>query len=292
MDRRAAPGAPANIGDVTGVLDAVGRAADADIDLAEAALALARLDRPHAEAEPYRRHITELAGGVHAEAVVESAARGGENAASRARALSRTIAKRRGYTGLESDFEDPDAANLTHVIDVRHGLPVTLGIIYIAAARRLGWNADGVDFPGRFLVRLGGPGSPALTDPFDGGRRLEAPDLRQLLKAAAGLDAELTPSHYAPMSNRAVLLRLQNNIKVRLLRAERFEDAQKRLDIMLKIAPAWAPLWREAGILYARTENIRAASAALEHYLSLDGAGADDRRSAARLLQTMKNRLN
>lgn len=273
------------------VLGALGRAADADIDLAEAALALARLDRPRADAAPYRRHLDAMAGDVRAEAAAAAAARGGESAASRVRALARVIAKRRGYTGLERDFEDPDAANLACVMDVRHGLPVALGIVYIACARRLGWAADGVNFPGRFLVRLNGPGAPALMDPFDGGRRIEAPGLRLLLKAAAGPGAELTPAHCAPMSNRAVLLRLQNNIKARLLRAGRTEDARARLDVMLKIAPDAAALWREAGILHARAENIRAACAALEKCLSLE-APADDRRSAARLLQSLKNRLN
>lgn len=276
-------------------LDALGRAADADIDLAGAALTLARIGRTHADPEPYCRHLAELAHETRAEAVARETARGGVwdggEATARADALARVIGKRYGYAGLDRDFEEMDAANLTHVIDVRHGLPVALGIIYIDAARRLGWTADGVDFPGRFLVRIGGTGGSVLIDPFDGGRRLEAQDLRQLLKTASGLDAELTQAHYAPAKNRAVLIRLQNNIKARLLRADRMEEAQACIEVMLKIAPGWAPLWREAGVLHARAENIRAACAALEHYLSLDTT-ADDRRSAAQLLQTMKNRLN
>jgi len=263
---------------------------DADIDLAEAALTLAAIDRPQVAAEAYRRHLANLAEEVQAYDAANRDADVG-SVKPRIEALTQVIAKRYGYIGTDRDFEDLDAANLTRVIDARHGLPIAIGIIYIDVARKLGWQADGVDFPGRFLVRLDGDADRALIDPFDGGRELAAPDLRTLLKGVMGLDAELSQSHYAPAENRGVLVRLQNNIKVRHLQADHIQEALDQLTIMLSFAPEIAFLWREAGILYAKMENIRASVSALEHYLALD-APTGERRNAVTLLEDMKNRLN
>lgn len=267
-------------------LCAIAETDDDAIDLAEGALALAALERPQVSLDPYRRHLVQLAEEVYAYVGADDGA-----VEARHEALVQVIAKRYGYVGTERDFEDLDAANLTRVIDARHGLPIAIGILYIDVARRLKWGADGVDFPGRFLVRLDGAGERAVIDPFEGGRSLDAADLRTLLKAVLGLDAEMSPKHYAPMPNRDVLVRLQNNIKVRLLQADRIDDALRQLTIMLAFAPQTPFLWREAGILYAKTENIRASVSALEHYLALD-APAGERQSAMALLQDMRNRLN
>ena len=285
---------PDGLGDETkDALKRIAETPDHDIDLAEAALVLATIDRPQVAPDAYRRHLAALADEVGAYASSQKSARegGDDSVDDRIEALTQVIAKRYGYVGTDRDFEDLDAANLTRVIDARHGLPIAIGIIYIDVARKLGWSADGVDFPGRFLVQLDGEADRALIDPFDSGRKLEAPDLRNLLKAVMGLDAELSQSHYAPAENRVVLVRLQNNIKVRHLQADRIQEALDQLSIMLAFAPETSFLWREAGILYAKMENIRASVSALEHYLALD-APAGERRNAVSLLQDMKNRLN
>ncbi|MFP3386808.1 hypothetical protein, partial [Tritonibacter sp. SIMBA_163] len=80
---------------------------------------------------------------------------------------------------------------------------------------------------------------------------LGAHDLRQLLKAIEGAGAELSAEHYAPLGNRAILLRLQNNRKVRLLHDEHRELAVQTLEAMLMIAPSEPSLWHEAGLLHA-----------------------------------------
>ena len=79
----------------------------------------------------------------------------------------------------------------------------------------------------------------------------------------AGQDVELSPEHYAPVSDRDVLLRLQNNIKSRLLQAGRAEPALRIVQTMLLLAPDLAGLWHEAGVLNARLGNMRAAVEAL-----------------------------
>src|SRR3546814_10317494 len=75
----------------------------------------------------------------------------------------------------------------------------------------------------------------------------------------SGEAAELRPEHTRPVGCRDVLLRLQNNIKLRRVQEERSADALAILESMLMIAPERAGLWREAGILHAHLDNMRAA---------------------------------
>jgi len=103
--------------------------------------------------------------------------------------------------------------------------------------------------------------------------------------------AELRPEHTVPVANRDLLLRLRNNVKVRLLRDDRVAEALEVLETMLLIAPDRADLWHEAGVLNAHLENLRAAVMALENVLGLD-ATEGQRHQAAALLQQLRTRIN
>ena len=196
--------------------------------------------------------------------------------------------ERWGYTGDSANYDDVANASIARVIDRRKGLPVALGILYIHVARQLGWPISGLNFPGHFLVRL--EGERIILDPFNGGQRLSAEELRRLLKVAEGNDAELLPEHYAAVSNRDILLRLQNNLRMRLFRSG---DVRRAADItrsMLRIAPDETALWREAGVLYAELGDIGPAISALENFLGASGSDSE-RHQAAALLQSLRAQL-
>ena len=261
---------------------------DGEIDLAEAALILAAVDRPRGQLEPYRRHLAKMAAEVGAYA---AAARREPDLDVQAESLAHVLGRRYGYGCDPETYDDLDAANLMRVIDNRRGLPVVLGILYIHTARSLGWTMAGVDFPSRFLVRLEAGGRRLILDPSEGGVSLDPTALRALLKVVSGNDAELTPEHYRPAGNRAILYRMQNNIKVRLLADGKLEEALRVLETMALFAPGVPDLWREVGILNARLDNLRAAVAALEEFLRR-GSENPERHKARVLLQQLRGRLN
>tara|TARA_R110000868_G_scaffold11751_12_gene57334 strand:+ start:2913 stop:3734 length:822 start_codon:yes stop_codon:yes gene_type:complete len=264
------------------ILRDIGARPDGDIDLADAALALAALDRPGVALTRYRDHIQRLADDVGA-ALVDG---GGV-----VPALNRVMLGQHGYHGDMLTYDDIQNANLMRVIDRKKGLPVALGILYLHAARAHGFAADGLNFPGHFLIRTGEDGDRLIIDPFNDGIERSAPDLRELLKATAGLDAELIPAHYEAVGNRDILIRLQNNIKSRHERAGRAEDALRVVDGMLLFAPEQMALWREAGVIHARLGNLSAAIDAFETIV--DRADTDAaRHDAATIVQKLKARLN
>jgi len=255
------------------------------LPIAEAALALASFERPRVGFKRYRDHLRLLARDVgrHPGAVGDLAAR--------ARALNEVILLKYGYSGDELSYDDLQNANLMRVVDRRKGLPVALGILYIHAARAQGWDIAGLAFPGHFLVRLADRAGRVIVDPFNGGQICGAAELRELLKAAAGQDRELSPEHYTEVSDRDVLLRLQNNLKARLLQAQDHQRALNVIETMLMLAPDLAELWREAGMLHRHLGNLRAAGAALEQYVvrAPDGVA---RHQAAAILQQLRAQLN
>ena len=243
-------------------LRAVGTLADEEIDLADAALLLGALDMPNVSLKRYRDHVERLAGDVAA------LARAGEPLERRRRHLNAVLYDAHGYAGDAETYDAPENANLLQVIDRKVGLPVSLGILYIQAARAQGWVVDGLAFPGHFLVRMDEGDRRVIVDPFHWGQLLEADHLRGLLKQFRGADAELEPSHYAPVGNRAILLRLQNNIKSRALQASDGARGAAILERMLLIAPEAGGLWHELGMVRARLGTIKGAVEALERSLA------------------------
>ncbi len=265
----------------------VGAAADANIELAEAALMLAVLDRPNGDLDSYRRHLAELA-----EDVAGRLPHGREDdVAARVAALRETLVNRYGYQGDTQTYEDLQNANLMGVIDRRRGLPVALGIIFLHVARVRDWDIVGLNFPGHFLVRLEAGGERIIIDPFRKALECGAVDLRDLLKATVSTTAELEPEHYAPVDNRSILLRLQNNIKLRYLRANQANKALEVLEDMLLFAPGEPTLWRETGLLRAHFGNLTAAIEALETYMENAGTDPAQRQTAA-IIQQLRNRLS
>ena len=264
----------------------IGAAEDAEIDLAEGALALAALDRPQVPLARYRDHLAELA-----EEVAAEAAAGADEGAEQAAALVRVLFGRHGYEGDRLNYDDLQNANLMRVIDRRKGLPVALGILMIHAARAQGWTMVGLNFPAHFLVRLETRGDRLILDPFSGGAVVNTAGLRDFLKEVAGEGAELKPAYYEPVGNRAVLLRLQNNLKTRLIREQKLEAAVGVVTRMLSFAPEEGVLWREAGLIEAHLGNLKRAIALIETYRD-KSTGQAQRRQAAMLLQNLARRLH
>ena len=275
--------------DIRAILGQAAAVPDDAVDIAEVALALAAADRATVDLAPYRRHLDQLSGAVAA--MPDPAA----DATARAAALREVLAVRYGYVGDVDTYDDLQNANLIRVIDRRKGLPVALAILYMHTARALAWEVTGLSFPGHFLLRLDCGAQRVIVDPFHGGMVRTTADMRDLLKVMLGAEAELTADHYAPVSNRAVLLRLQNNLKLRHLRAGQAAQALAALETMRLLAPEDPLLIREAALLQARAGQVGAAIGSLEDFIdSGTGVGLDQRllHEAALLLQQLRSRLN
>lgn len=232
--------------DIRERLASFGALPDDKLPIAEAALWLAKLDLPRANIGSYLHHIKVVADDIAA------AARGIKHLRERVAALREVIYRHHGYAGDGKSYDDQQNANLMRVIDRKKGLPVALGILVIHGARRQGWAITGLNFPGHFLLRMQMEGEIALLDPFSGLRRIGADQLKPLLQRVQGREVQLRPEFIRSVSDREVLLRLQNNIKSRALAQG---DAQRAVDVvesMVLIAPGNVSLGDELAALRAR----------------------------------------
>ncbi len=253
------------------------------LDLLEAGFLLSALHSDEAiDLAPFRQHVTAMASEV-----ADLVRRRGASPAS----LAEVIASAYAYRGDNETYDDLKNADLVQVIERRKGLPVALSILYLHVARAQGWDAEGLAFPGHFLIRIGVDGGRHVVDPFHEGAVLEAADLRKLLQQVLGPEAELRPEHFEPVPDRDVLLRLENNVRLRLAKREDWPAAARSLDRMLAIAPDRAELLFEAGELNARLDKRRAAIAAYERLLGLD-VEPELRERASALLQELRRGLN
>jgi len=280
-------GAAREMNDPRAALEAIGQLPDAEIDIADAALQLARVDAPDADWQAARARLSELA----RDAVAAAADVPRDDLSARAGVLAGLIAGRHGYAGDSASYDDPANANLIRVTERKLGLPVSLGILWLHAARAAGWAAHGVDFPGHFLIALQGKTEKVMLDVFDGGTPLDAKDLRALIKRVEGQKAELRPSALQPMGTREVLLRLQNNIKIRRLRDNQLAEALACAEDMLRIAPDYAALWRETALINQRLDQVAAALRCFERFLKLVPQGEAASRARA-AMDELRTRLN
>lgn len=272
-------------------LAAMGRLPDDALDPAAAALLFAALDHPGLTLDSYRHHLRQLAAdaaATHAQMLADGAA---DSADTRLSTLRVVLFSDHGYNGDSEDYDNLDNADLIRVIDRRRGLPVALTILYVATARALGWDAYGLAIPGHFLARLDHGPARVIFDPFHGGQAMDAAAIRAQLKSVLGPAAELSADYYNPASHRDILLRLQNNRKIRLIEAEDYEGALAVVRAMRVFAPAEYRLLLDEGVLSARTERNHAAIRALEAYIAA-APDPQDRHDAALLLNEIKQALN
>lgn len=265
---------------------------DSAFNLAEAALLLAAQDTPVIDIDPYRLHLESLY--EAAETCANELGLDDTNPTSHEMAdvLATVIGGTYRYQGDEENYDDLDNANLMRVIDRRKGLPVTLGILYIVTARAQGWNAAGLNFPGHFLVRIESlEGNRVIVDPFHGGQVVDTPALRDLLKVVTGPAEELESRHYRPVTDRDILVRLQNNVKTRRLDLGQMEEALKTLKLMQLLLPESAALCREAGLLHLRLGEVSQALSSLENYLTRAAVGPERTRIET-VVKDLKQRIH
>ncbi|MEE2661933.1 MAG: transglutaminase-like domain-containing protein [Pseudomonadota bacterium] len=264
------------------ILQNIGRCQDGEIQIFEGALALAALDFPSVDLTAYRDSVECISQEVF------SARKEGVGVVD---ALNTVMFERNGYVGDMLTYDDLQNANLIRVIDRKKGLPVALGILYLHAARGQGCVANGLNFPGHFLLKLEVGGRQFIIDPFNAGAQLSASHLRELLKGTVGLSAELTPENYSVVGNREVLIRLQNNIKFRYQQAGRAHDVLRVLNNMILFAPNVFSLWHEVGILNARLGNMDVAISALN--VIAERSNSEIEQSEAKdMIQKFKSNIN
>jgi regulator of sirC expression with transglutaminase-like and TPR domain len=181
-----------------------------------------------------------------------------------ATALVHHVALRHGFRGNRENYEDPENSYLDSVLRRRTGIPISLAVVYMSVAQRVGIPVLPVGFPGHFLVQVGAPDG-VLVDPFDG-RLLSREDLNALLTRALGPTSPMKPEYLAPVGVSEVAQRMLFNLK-RIHEAQRnYSKALLVTDRLVELTGS-PELRRDRGLLALRLGANQAASSDLAHYL-------------------------
>jgi regulator of sirC expression with transglutaminase-like and TPR domain len=221
-----------------------------DFALDHAALLIGAWDFPSRDLARYRDRLDELAQDA---ALDVARADGG---AGRARAISDCLFDRLGFHGNTGDYYDPRNSFLSDVLDRRTGIPISLSVLYLEVARRLGVLAQGVNFPGHFLVRVAIEDAWLFVDPFGGGRALAPAELEALLRRTTTPAAVLGPSVIAAATKRQILSRMLVNLAGIYGRTG---DLPRSLDVLERLAvlePGNPRISRDLVQLRARVDGV------------------------------------
>jgi regulator of sirC expression with transglutaminase-like and TPR domain len=168
----------------------------------------------------------------------------------------------RGPTAAE--YGDPANSHLDEVLARRVGLPISLAIVEIEVAARLGVALVGIGLPGHFIV--GGPDG-LLLDPADGGRSLTPDDCQSLIRRAVGDGVLFHAGMLRPAGRREVLARVLRNLRAAHLARRDWPAAVDAIDLLLVLEPTDPEHGRDRGLLLGRMGRFGEAVAALRRYL-------------------------
>ena len=177
-----------------------------DFPLDHAALLIGAWDYPARDLGEYRDRIDAIARSAEPEVARAS------SGIARARAISDCLFDRLGFHGNTGDYYDPRNSFLCDVLDRRCGIPISLSVLYLEVSRRVGVLAQGVNFPGHFLVRVAIEDAWLFIDPFTGGRAMAPADLESLLRRTTTPDAVIEPSVIAAATKRQIVGRMLINL--------------------------------------------------------------------------------
>jgi regulator of sirC expression with transglutaminase-like and TPR domain len=236
---------------------------DSLINLAEAALLIAQEEYPALDIGAYLRRLDRMA----------EAARPRTGAATNPRrfldGLNDYLFRREGFRGNTESYYDPRNSFLNEVLDRRTGIPITLAVVYLELARRLGMPLLGVGMPGHFLVKYAGSDDEIVIDPFGGGAMLSPADCQRILDQLYSGRVAFEPRMLAPVGSRHILTRMLNNLKGIFLGANQYDKAFAVVDKLLLLHPDSPCDLRDRGLLAGQLKRYSEATADLDRYLRL-----------------------
>lgn len=261
---------------------------DEQIDLAEAALLIAAEEYAGLDVPLYIEKLDRIGD------LAREHAEGARTTSDMIAAINTTLFDELGFCGNRENYYDPRNSFLNEVLDHRTGIPITLTVVYMETARRIGFPVLGVGLPGHFIAKHISDEGDIFIDTFNDGRLLGEAGCAEILKEMSGGRLELKPSHIAAVTNKQILTRMLSNLLG--IYADSIDHARSlaAIERILLINPDSPPHVRDRGLLLAALGKTAAALPELKRYLTLAPEARDSSviREQIKSLQQTLARMN
>jgi regulator of sirC expression with transglutaminase-like and TPR domain len=233
------------------------------IDLGRAALAIAASDYPNLDIDAYLFRIDGLAAAAEMRLGAET------DVYRSIAALNQVFFKEHGFRGNREDYFDPKNSFLNEVLDRRTGIPISLSVLYMEVARRMGLSLQGIGFPGHFLVKYLGDDEEIVVDPFNQGEILSKQNLKSMLDRLYGGKITFDPGLLESVTKKQILRRMLNNLKIIYLRQKDLIKGLSVVERLVVLDPTSREDIRDRGLIYLQLECFKQALEDIDSYLRL-----------------------
>jgi regulator of sirC expression with transglutaminase-like and TPR domain len=240
---------------------------DPGLDLA--ALQIARIEYPEISPEPFLELLDSYAREL-GERLSQTA--DGEEFI---HTMNEYLFEELGFQGNQHDYYHPGNSCLNEVLTKRVGIPISLSVVYMEIARRLGRTVHGIGLPGHFIVQYEDEHVTAFIDPFHAGRLMSDTECFELAQEITGLDVSADPTVLKPVSKRQILLRMLNNLRSVYFQRREPLRAIEVLGLLIEADPGSPEEYKQRGVCLAQVQRFEEARQSLESYLRLSPEAPD-----------------
>lgn len=262
---------------------------DESVDILRAALTLSRIHEPFLDMERYVHRVDELAARVAVK--IDDP----DDPVQIIAAMNDVLFREEMFRGNTVDYYSPRNSFLHDVLDRRLGIPITLALVYMEVARRVGFQLFGVGMPGHFLLKhYDVDGHSILIDAFERGSIVTEDDCRQKLDSIYSGQVALQPEFLLPVTRRQMLTRILNNLRSIYLSQRDFRRAVQVVDLILVIYPRSPEDMKQRAVLRYNLNDFRGALSDFEEYVKMspDASDAEEIRQTALSLRRSMAMMN
>tara|TARA_B110000014_G_scaffold150535_1_gene105045 strand:- start:2033 stop:2860 length:828 start_codon:yes stop_codon:yes gene_type:complete len=202
--------------------------------------------------------------------------------------LNEFIFQKCGFYGDLEDYYNPKNNFLNYVVDEKHGVPITLSIIYKELARYIGLEIRIIGFPSHVIVE---GGEELILDPFNNGKLLSEGDLQEILYRNYGDDVNFLPEYLVAITTEQILIRILRNLKTSYAESYAYDKAILCNKMILIISSESPEEIRDVGILEEKMSHYEKAIEFLNRYLQLD-PNAEDADFILEFIRKIREKIN
>lgn len=143
----------------------------------------------------------------------------------------------KGFRGNTENYSDPDNSYLSKVLERKTGIPVTLSVVYLLIAKRLGIPLSGINLPGHFILKYTGGTEEYFIDPYNNGIIISLKEAADFIENIGMTNEDFKNIPYLkPATDKEIVLRVIRNLVEVYKKENDFSKSQQLENLTLCFA--------------------------------------------------------